>query len=54
LHDIDPSADMLRQARVRVESVRAADRVTWVQGEVEESLKGPYDAATSFLVSTPD
>src|SRR5271167_922097 len=46
---VDPSADMLRQARVRVESVRAANRVTWVQGEVEESLKGPYDAATSFL-----
>src|SRR5208337_2677345 len=42
---VDPSAEMLRQARVRLESVGAADRVTWVEGEVEKSLKGPFDAA---------
>jgi tRNA (cmo5U34)-methyltransferase len=46
---VDPSAEMLRQARVRLESVGAADRVTWVEGEVEEAPKGPFDAATSFL-----
>ncbi|MGO9453535.1 MAG: class I SAM-dependent methyltransferase [Candidatus Binataceae bacterium] len=46
---VDPSVEMLRQARVRLDSVGAADRVTWVQGEVEQSLEGPFDAATSFL-----
>src|SRR5271157_3593849 len=46
---VDPSAEMLRQARAKLDSVGAADRVTWVQGEVEKSLKGPFDAATSFL-----
>jgi tRNA (cmo5U34)-methyltransferase len=46
---VDPSAEMLRQARAKLDSVGAGDRVTWVQGEVEKSLKGPYDAATSFL-----
>jgi tRNA (cmo5U34)-methyltransferase len=46
---VDPSAEMLRQARVKLEGLEAADRVTWVQGEVERSAKGPFDAATSFL-----
>ena len=46
---VDPSAEMLRQAKAKLDSVGAANRVTWVQGEVEKSLKGPFDAATSFL-----
>jgi tRNA (cmo5U34)-methyltransferase len=46
---VDPSAEMLRQARAKLESAGAADRVTWVQGEVEKSPDCPFDAATSFL-----
>jgi len=46
---VDPSAEMLRQARAKLESAGAADRVTWVKGEVEKSPNGPFDAATSFL-----
>jgi tRNA (cmo5U34)-methyltransferase len=46
---VDPSAAMLQQARAKLESVGAANRVTWVQGEVELAPKGPFDAATSFL-----
>src|SRR5271156_6061496 len=46
---VDPSAEMLRQARAKLESAGVADRVMWVQGEVEKTPNGPCDAATSFL-----
>jgi tRNA (cmo5U34)-methyltransferase len=46
---VDPSTEMLRQATLKLESAGAADRVTWVLGEIEKSPKGPFDAATSFL-----
>jgi tRNA (cmo5U34)-methyltransferase len=46
---LDPSAQMLRQAKLKLESVGASDRVTWVQGEIEKSPLGPFDAATAFL-----
>ena len=46
---VDPSAEMLRQARAKLDAVEATDRVTWVQGEVEKASEGPFDAATSFL-----
>jgi len=46
---VDPSAEMLRQARTKIETIGAADRVTWVQGEIEETPLDPFDGATSFL-----
>jgi tRNA (cmo5U34)-methyltransferase len=46
---VDPSAEMLRQANDKLESVGASDRVSWVQGTVENSPTGPFDAATAFL-----
>jgi tRNA (cmo5U34)-methyltransferase len=46
---VDPSVEMLRQAKVKLETVGASDRVSWVQGVVENSPLGPFDAATAFL-----
>jgi tRNA (cmo5U34)-methyltransferase len=46
---VDPSIEMLRQARVRLDSMGVSDRVKWVQGLVENSPTGPFDAATAFL-----
>jgi tRNA (cmo5U34)-methyltransferase len=46
---VDPSVEMLRQAKVKLETVGASDRVSWVQGVVEDSPIGPFDAATAFL-----
>jgi len=46
---VDPSIEMLRQAKVKLETVGALDRVSWVQGVVENSPPGPFDAATAFL-----
>ena len=46
---VDPSIEMLRQARVRLDSIGVLDRVKWVQGLVENSPRGPFDAATAFL-----
>jgi len=46
---VDPSAEMLRQAKVTLEAAGAANRVSWVQGGVENSPKAPLDAATAFL-----
>ena len=34
---VDPSAEMLRQAKVTLEAAGAANRVSWVQGGVENS-----------------
>src|SRR5262249_49757061 len=46
---VDPSTEMLRQARTKLESLGAGDRVTLVQGEIEATPMGPFDGATSFL-----
>src|SRR5690349_18927125 len=46
---VDPSVEMLRQAKVKLETVGASVRVSWVQGVVENSPLGPFDAATAFL-----
>ena len=46
---VDPSIEMLRQAKVKLETIGASDRVSWVQGVVENSPPGPFDAATAFL-----
>jgi len=46
---VDPSAEMLRQARTKIERLGTADRVTWVRGEIEATPLGPFDGATSFL-----
>ena len=45
-----PSVEMLRQAKVKVETACAANRVTWVQGTVENSPRELFDAATAFLM----
>jgi tRNA (cmo5U34)-methyltransferase len=46
---VDPSAEMLRHAKVKLETMGASDRVSWVQGVIEDSPPGPFDAATAFL-----
>lgn len=46
---VDPSGEMLRQAKVRLETIGASDRMSCVQGVVEDSPLGPFDAATAFL-----
>lgn len=46
---IDPSAEMIRQAKTKIEAAGAAARVSWVQGVVEDSSREPFDAATAFL-----
>lgn len=47
---IDPSAAMLEQARARASTEGLADRVSFIQGYVEDAPEGPYDAATALLV----
>src|SRR5260370_11731772 len=46
---VDPSVEMLRQAKTKVEAAGAAARVSWFQGAVENSPREPFDAATAFL-----
>ena len=46
---VDPSAEMLRQAKAKIEVAGAADRVSWVQGTVDKAPKEQFDAATAFL-----
>jgi len=46
---VDPSAEMLGQAKAKIEAAGAADRVSWVQGGVDNSPGEPCDAATAFL-----
>ena len=46
---LDPSGEMLGQAKIKLETIEASDGVTWVQGVVEDSPAGPFDAATAFL-----
>jgi tRNA (cmo5U34)-methyltransferase len=45
----DPSREMLEQARCKVETVGASDRVSLVQGYVEDAPRERFDAATAFL-----
>ena len=41
---------MLGQAKAKVETANAAERVSWVEGRVENSSRELFDAATAFLV----
>ena len=46
---VDPSREMLEQARLRVEAVGASSRVSLVQGYAEDAPRERFDAATAFL-----
>lgn len=46
---VDPSKEMLDQARTTVNQVNAGSRVTWVHGYISDAPQGPFDAATSLL-----
>lgn len=46
---VDPSREMLEQARLKVEAVAASTRVSFVQGYVEDAPRERFDAATAFL-----
>ena len=46
---VDPSAEMLKNARERLDAAGAADRVTWVEGYVADAPEGPFDGATCLL-----
>ena len=46
---IDPSSEMLAQARATVERVSATDRVAWVEGYISDAPERPFDAATCLL-----
>jgi tRNA (cmo5U34)-methyltransferase len=51
LTGVDPSADMLEQARARLQQAGALDRVELVAGHAEHlPAAPPYDAATLILV----
>src|SRR5258705_6820247 len=43
---VDPSREMLEQARLQVEAVGASSRVSLVQGYTEDAPREPFDAAT--------
>jgi tRNA (cmo5U34)-methyltransferase len=47
---VDPSAQMLAAARRKVAEAGAAERVEWVQGEVDAAPRERFDAATALLV----
>jgi len=49
---VDPSAEMLKRARAKIESIGAVPRVSWVHGAVENSPRERFDAATAFLALT--
>jgi tRNA (cmo5U34)-methyltransferase len=46
---VDPSREMLEQARRKVEAAAASARVSFVQGHVEDAPRERFDAATAFL-----
>jgi tRNA (cmo5U34)-methyltransferase len=46
---VDPSSEMLEQARLKVEAVGASSRVSLVQGYAEDAPRERFDAATAFL-----
>lgn len=47
---VDPSSQMLEQARRKVEAIGASTRVSLVQGQIEDAPRERFDAATAFLV----
>lgn len=47
---VDPSREMLEQARLKVAAAAASARVSFVQGYVEDAPRERFDAATAFLV----
>jgi tRNA (cmo5U34)-methyltransferase len=47
---VDPSAEMLLRARRKVEALGAADRVSLLQGYIDDAPRQAFDAATAFLV----
>ena len=46
---VDPSREMLEQARRKLEAAGASSRVSLVQGYVEDAPREHFDAATAFL-----
>jgi tRNA (cmo5U34)-methyltransferase len=46
---VDPSREMLEQARLKLETRAASGRVSLVQGYVEDAPRERFDAATAFL-----
>ena len=46
---VDPSAEMLRQAKVTLEAAGAANRVSWVQGGVENSSQSVIRRCNGLL-----
>ena len=46
---VDPAAEMLKAARERVEACGARDRVTLIEGLIDDAPDGPFDAATCLL-----
>jgi tRNA (cmo5U34)-methyltransferase len=46
---VDPSVEMLKRARAKIEAIGALDRVSWFQGPVENSPHELFDGGTAFL-----
>ena len=46
---VDPAAEMVRAGRDRLAAAGAAERVTWVEGYVQDAPEGPFDGATCLL-----
>ncbi|HEX8570440.1 MAG TPA: class I SAM-dependent methyltransferase, partial [Caulobacteraceae bacterium] len=46
---VDPSAEMLAQAKVTLGSAGRADRVRFVQGYIPDAPEGPFDGASCLL-----
>lgn len=46
---VDPSAEMLRAARDRLGAPDSGDRVTWVNGYIDDAPTTPLDGATCLL-----
>jgi tRNA (cmo5U34)-methyltransferase len=46
---VDPSVEMLKRARAKIEAIGALDRVSWFQGTVENSPHELLDGGTAFL-----
>jgi tRNA (cmo5U34)-methyltransferase len=46
---VDPSVEMLKRARAKIEAIGALERVSWFQGTVENSPHELLDGGTAFL-----
>jgi len=46
---VDPAAEMLKAARERVDAAGAGERVTLIEGLIDDAPDGPFDAATCLL-----